>query len=183
MKRYLELSVIIVVCAVMISFGSNWWRESDSSQAPEPDPPPLRASTPSLAQEDGKLALNGVRLGDDVSELETRLGPPNFQWPERRMQQWEPRQGWFTRIAYDLGGNGKRTVTTVEASGTLSRDSERLIGFGDDKELMLKNLGQPTKVQDGFLYYYPELSISCQELVGMITLGDPVGMGGGRDEL
>ena len=182
MKRYLELSVIIVVCALLSSFGSNWWRESDSSQALEADPPSA-ASTPRSAQEDGKLALNGVRLGDEVSELESRLGPPDFNWPERRMQQWEPRQGWFTRIAYELGENGTRTVTTVEASGTLSRGSQRLVGFGDAKEVMLKNLGKPSKVEEGFLYYYPEARISCQELVGMITLGEPVGMGGGRELL
>lgn len=187
MKRYFEIGVLLAVCALVASFTTQWRRSSP------PEVTPQHPFVTPRAQNDGEtqilpvradskaLALNGVCLGDDLTTLETKFGPPDFQWPERMVVQWEPRSGDFTRVAYLTDADGNRTVTGVEASGVLTKGKSYLVGFGDPKDVMLKNLGEPQRVEDGYIYYYHGVSLSCQELVGMITLGEEFGMGADRD--
>lgn len=117
-----------------------------------------------------RLEFNGIYLGQNVAEIERRLGPPNFTWDHSSSQQWEPRRGWFTRIQYRTDDDGSRWVVSVEGTGVLTLGGEKLVAFGDPKALMLKNLGPAPQIEDSALHRYDGFVINCGDLVGMITL-------------
>jgi hypothetical protein len=187
MKRYLEVAVVLMVCALVAALTLSRTSGPPVVQtSPNPLATPMAMETASSqlvkwTPREETLYLNRVALGESVLDVEARLGPPQFDWPDKSLQQWEPHVGNFTRIAYSPERKEQGLVTTVEASGTLSRGSEPLISFGDTKERMLRQLGPPTRMELHYIYHYPGFSVSCDELVGMIILGEPVGMGGGRD--
>jgi hypothetical protein len=176
-KRYVEFILVLAVCALVMTFLG----KRSGSEGAEPMPVatlptvtlpavPLPAVTPPTTPIDGVLALNSVKIGDSLDDLEKAWGPPDFSWPKSNMVQWEPRQGRFTRVVYRVDDSGDRFVIKVEASGVLTRGSQRLVGFGDPKERMFSSLGEPDRVESGQFYYYPGVSLSSHELVGMITL-------------
>ncbi|MCA9797002.1 MAG: hypothetical protein KC910_34565 [Candidatus Eremiobacteraeota bacterium] len=148
MKRIWELLGLVMLCS-LVAF---WMTRT------QPDPP--------VAPRPSRLSFNGIFLGQTQAELEQRLGPPDYRL-QPWLLQWEKQRGNFTRVAFD----GQGRVKGVEGVGQLSRGTRVLAAFGQPKREMLNNLGEPIHV-DGDVYSFNSITVSCSELVGMITLGD-----------
>ena len=114
-KRIAEILLVILVASYL------GWRASRSPQPREP------------------LAFNGVRVGDKVSDLEARLGPPDFKNAAAHYQQWEHP---LTQLSYNAQG----TVIEVHGSGmgVLTRGDRILLqcGVAEDQDI-LKVFGPP----------------------------------------
>lgn len=150
MKRIWELLGLLVLCSV-VTF---WMTRPPAAPPPSPPPAPER------------LSFNGIYLGQTRAELEQRLGPPDYRL-QPWLLQWEKQRGNFTRVAFDEQGR----VKGVEGVGQLTRGPRVLTAFGRPRAEMLATLGEPIQVE-GAVYRFNSLTISCSELVGMITLGD-----------
>lgn len=106
---------------------------------------------------DERLAFNGVHLGDNVADLEKTWGPPDFQNPQARFQQWEHP---LTQLHYDERG----VVVEVGGSGmgVLTRGDRSLLQCGTalEKDIVPLFGSPPGGVKDNF-YRYPGLVIHC----------------------
>ena len=156
-KRIAEVLVIMLVAALL------GWQASRSRQSAAP------------------FALNGGRGGDKVSDLEARLGPPDFKNATAHYQQWEHP---LTQLSYDPQG----TVIEVHGSGmgVLTRGDRILLqcGVAEDKDI-LKVFGPPPGGPKDQFYRYPgpapdgsqDLTIHCgSESQGKLTVSQ-IGLG------
>lgn len=105
----------------------------------------------------GKLAFNGVSLGDNIADLEKHWGPPDFKNPKARYQQWEHP---LTQLHYDEHG----VVVEVGGSGTglLTRGDRPLLrcGLALEKDIVPLFGPPPEPIKENF-YRYPGLTIHC----------------------
>ena len=152
-KRIAEILLVVLVAALL-----GW-------QANRPRP------------SSGPFAFNGVRVGDKVSDLEARLGPPSFKNPAVHYQQWE---NPLTQLSYDPQG----TVIVVHGSGmgVLTQGDRILLQCGvAEAQDVLKVFGPPPGGVQARFYRYPgpapdgsqDITIHCgSESLGKLTVSN-----------
>jgi hypothetical protein len=141
-RKVVELSLVLAAVALSSAY---FLSDSVGPTLPRagiyrPDGPPLE--------------FNGVRAGEKLVDLESRLGPPDFKNPQALYQQWEHP---LTQIHYDRSG----VVVEVGGSGrgVLRQGDQVLLRCGDKEQAITKVFGpsQPS----GALYRYPGVEIFC----------------------
>ena len=95
------------------------------------------------------LTFNGVKPGDRVTDIEARMGKPDFRNPTAHFQQWEHP---LTQIKYDEQG----VIIEVAGSGrgVLRRGDAVLLTCGDREDEVALVLGKAGPSEKDF-YHYP----------------------------